>query len=390
MIRVLHLGFAFPPGCQILFPHLNPAGHLVETRLVQALRAHVEVESVGMLPVPLPATVDRAASDGLDHRLVLGEYAPHLWHRWLSYRRLIRHYAELEATGKTPDVVLCYNLSRVYCQFIRRLSRRRPHPRLVLLLCDTNLNYAPPKFLKRLRHRLKPFHVEEQRFTRYFDACIGMSPHVQPFFPGKPFLWMPGACDPRGAAVTAGITPPGGPVTFGFFGGLGAHAGAFDLLRAFRRTTLDVRLRVCGYGKQADQFAREASLDKRVEFLGRRDYDDCLRFGAGCDVLVNPRPAGHGNLGNFPSKLFEYAMCGRAVVSSALSGSDTVLGSDGFLFAPDDFEPALARAIETAAATPRSELLERGRRFRERVVRDYTWPIQAGRIADFLSGLTTR
>jgi len=104
-------------------------------------------------------------------------------------------------------------------------------------------------------------------------------------------------------------------------------------------------------------------------------------------VLINPRPISHGNENNFASKLFEYALCGRAILTSRLSGADSVLGPEALYFDPRDFEPSLREAFEAIATIPRTELDRRGAAIQERITGTFSWESQAARLAGFLKNL---
>ena len=94
-------------------------------------------------------------------------------------------------------------------------------------------------------------------------------------------------------------------------------------------------------------------------------------------MLVNARPPGHGNENNVPSKLFDYALCERAIVATKMSGVDEVLGPDAFYFDPANFNAGLRATLELAALTPRAELRRRGVNISERVKTEFNWLRQA-------------
>jgi glycosyltransferase involved in cell wall biosynthesis len=178
-----------------------------------------------------------------------------------------------------------------------------------------------------------------------------------------------------------------GPIRFGYFGAFSAHAGLADLIRVFTATDRPHRLRICGWGKAGPAMAKLCEQDSRLEFLGFMPPDDCLKFAQGCDVLVNPRPSGHGNENNFPSKIFEYALCARAIVTTRISGVDAVLGEEAFYIDENDFDRSLAAALDMAAAAPRDELNRRGRALCAQATSQFNWPRGAGRMAEFVRGL---
>jgi glycosyltransferase involved in cell wall biosynthesis len=394
MTRLLYLGFAFPPGIQALFPSVNPAGHGFETQMVAALRPHCDLRSASVLGVEIPQPpADADPASGVAHELVLRDSPPEVFHRWRSLARLKQHYRRWTRAGWRPDAVLVYNLGPIYNQFIRWLRRQAPRPRLVLLLLDSAQLGKPLPALKRFRYRFKPFVVAEDEMLREFDAAIGLSRETERFFAprGTPFLWMPGGCTPARGNFTDPSTPDSHantPLRLGYFGALAAHAGVMELIEAFGRTKLTATLHVCGYGKRADAIAEAAKRDERIRFHGLLPTPaDCLRFGRSCDVLVNPRPAGHGNENNFPSKIFEYALCGRAILTTRLSGVDAVLGVEAFYCDPSKLAAELPARLAEVAALPRAELHRRGAVLRERVTTLYSWPQQAAAMAAFIEGL---
>jgi glycosyltransferase involved in cell wall biosynthesis len=394
--RLLYLGFAFPPGVQALHPDLNPAGHLFETNLVAALRPFFEIRTVGMLPLRAPAPVPGAdPASGVAHDLVLEDLPPAHVRRRLALAQLERRFRQWRAAGWQPDAVLAYNLTPVYNAFIRRLRSQGVRARRVLLLLDSSQLGRRPSLGRRLRRLLKPLAVADEAMLGEFDACVGLSRDAERYFRpgGRPYLWMPGACRPErapaGAAEPAGgeAADPAAPIRFGYFGAIAEHAGIFELADAFLRTSLPATLRVCGYGRGSARLAELARRDPRIEFAGLLPSpDDCLAFGRTCDVLVNPRPASHGNENNFPSKIFDYALCGRAILTARLSGVDEVIGEDGFYFDPEDYAASLGARLVELAGTPRAELRRRGAATRERVCAEYTWERQGARIAAFILG----
>jgi glycosyltransferase involved in cell wall biosynthesis len=394
-LRVLYLGFAFPPGLQSRYPHLNPAGHAFEVQLVRELRKHVDLRTVGLLPIrvpPLDAAAD--AASGIAHELTLEVRRPELLHQFRSLWKLLTQYRRWRGDGWHPDIVLSYNLSPVYNAFVRKLRHQTERPKAVLLLLDSSQLGRSLPSSKRIRYCFKPLVVPDVAMVEKFDACIGLSQTVSKYFQPRnvPFLWMPGACTPSRYSDQVNATErserTASPTRFGYFGALAAHAGIGEFTKTFLSMSLPATFHVCGYGKLSAELAQLAAKDDRLEFLGLLPRaEDCLRFGASCDVLVNPRPSTHGNENNFASKVFEYALCGRAVLTSRLSGVEQVLGNAAYYFDPNDFENNLRAVLSEVVKEDRSDLRQRGRQIRDRVCTQYNWPTQARRVADFLANL---
>jgi len=363
--------------------------------MIAELRRYFDVRSTSVLPFPPPDVGRADPATGIAHELVLLEKAPELVHRFKSLLRLIAVYRRWRAEGWEPEAVMVYNLSPIYNQFVLWLRQQKQCPKLVLLLLDSaNLGVQIPWF-KRFRRRFKPMYVSDSDMLGRFDACIGLSRAVERYFrPGQiPFLWMPGGCSPRRACRGRSkddAHPSGGTIRLGYFGALAAHAGIKPLVQSLLTTKLPISLEICGYGKLSEQISQISREHAQVIFHGLLTPSECLRFGETCDVLVNPRPASHGNQNNFPSKLFDYALTGTAVLTSRLSGVEAVLGPEAFYFDAQDFAASLAQRLQELAAKSKSELRRRGAAVQQRIISDFCWEKQAARLALFIGEVCGR
>ncbi len=87
------------------------------------------------------------------------------------------------------------------------------------------------------------------------------------------------------------------------------------------------------------QRVKEAGLEDRVHFHGRRTRQEVLEFLQGADVLVAPSvPSRDGRREGIPVVLMEAMACGLPVVASRLSGIPELVdhGESGFLVRPGD------------------------------------------------------
>ena len=393
-LRLLYLGFAFPPGVAALNPGLNPAGHALETQMMGELREHFEVRSAGVLPLTPPAIDTADPASGVAHDLILLEKPPELFHRLRSLACLKAQYRRWRATGWKPDLVLVYNLSPIYNKFLLWLRRHPNCPKLVLLLLDSPNLGVPVHRWKRFRRRFKPMYTPDCDMIWRFDACIGLSKLTEKYFRPRriPFLWLPGGCTPARAcyADDPAFEHRNGSMRVGYFGALADHAGVRPLIDTLCSIEIPASLEICGYGKLGETVSTLATQDPRLKFHGLLTPADCLRFGRSCDVLVNPRPASHGNENNFSSKLFDYALTGRAILTSKLSGVEDVLGPEAFYFDPQDFDHSLRRTLCELAETGREELDRRGTAIQQRVTSQFSWAKQGSRLACFLDHVCTR
>ncbi|HEX5219873.1 MAG TPA: glycosyltransferase [Verrucomicrobiae bacterium] len=384
--RLFYLGNAFPPGVSAVFPELQPAGHLIETSLIHSLSDYCAVRSVGISRIDVAGLTLRAASPGLPNTLNLLERPPEIWHRWRALRLLRRHYQKWQTEGWQPDLIMVCNFSPVYNAFIRQIARQAKRPNLVLYMADSTILDAPLSPTRRLRYRLKPFKWLDNEMAELYDACVAVSAETEARFKERnvPWLWLPNGIDPARARRNGSATATG-PITFGYFGHAGDHSGISHLLEVFTAASRPAQLKVSCFGKARAQLMERFGQARNVSFHGPFDPEGCVDFGASCDVLVNPRPRMPGNRNNFPSKVFEYALTGRAVLANQLSGCDRILGPHAYYFDGDNYRPSLARMLDSLAATPRPELRERGAALQRHMLTEYCWQKQGQRLAAFLA-----
>ena len=356
--------------------------------MMAELRDHFEVRSAAVLPLQPPVLETSDPASGIAPDVILVDKPPELFHRFISLACLKAQYRRWRADGLVPDVVLVYNLSPIYNQFLLWLKRYPKCPKLVLLLLDSPNLGVPVHRWKSFRRRFKPMYTPDSEMIWRFDACIGLSKCTEQYFRPRnvPFLWMPGGCTPSRASIAeAEPDHRNGSVRLGYFGALADHAGVRPLIDTVLSTQIPACLEICGYGKLGQTVNALASQHDRLKFLGLLTPSDCLRFGRSCDVLINPRPATHGNENNFSSKLFEYALTGRSILTSRLSGVEHVLGPDAFYFDPREFHQSLRASLLALAGTKRIELDQRGAAIQKRVMSQFSWAKQGAQLASFLS-----
>ncbi len=390
-LRLLYLSYAFPPGISGRFPALNTAGHATETRMTQALSRRAAVSTVGMLAREVFGRLEtRDDSIGLEHELLLWDRRPEIWHRWRSWRRLRRFYLEKTAQQGPPDVVLVKNLGPAYNLFIRWLWQQPSRPTIVLVLADADRLGQKIPLTRRLRYAFKPMTMlDEDKAIRWFDACISFSLDTRRFFEprGVPWLWMPSAFNFRYDPPPADPTL-NGPIRFGYFGALAGHSQVIPLVQTFLRAEVAGPLHVCGYGGLTDKLKQLAGGHPNFHFDGLLPrQSDCPAWAQQVDVLINPRPPVVGLENSFPSKIFEYAMSGKAILTTRTGGVDEVLGEEGLYLETENFEDALCQKLRAVAGMDRAELQRRGTAIRSRVLKDFNWDEQSRRMVEFLTEL---
>lgn len=383
--RLLYLGFLVPPQTEAAFPLANPAGQRFEKAFLRGLARFFDIRLVALLARGMPVEMP-GPEPWWEGWLGLTEERPKVLHQWRSLRRLRHHWHQLCRAGWQPEAVVCYNLTPIYNTFLRSLARAGDAPPRVCLMTDSTWLGRRMPLGRRLRHAFKPFQVSDASMIPRLDGLITVS-HVTAQRlqrNGKPSLWMPGACD-LAAVLPIRIAEHSGPIVFGYYGALGDHAGTEELILAHQRGAGDSLLRVCGYGKKLPALRELAARDPRQELRPLpATPQESVAFGNTCDVLVNPRPASHGNENTLPSKIFSYVESGAAILSTTLGGVDTLLGETAVYADASRLVDSLQEQMSALGQLGREALHESAERCRRRVLRDYTWEEQTRRAAEFI------
>jgi glycosyltransferase involved in cell wall biosynthesis len=393
-LRLLYLGNAFPPGMagesfvtadSFLTPHLS------ETRLVQELSRLADVSTVGLLPGKTwkKRKEPKDDSPGLEHKLVLWDRNPALWHRWNSWRKLRQLYLEKTQRESMPDVVLVRDLQHVFNSFVKWLRRQPRRPLIVLMLGDSGGLGEKIPFLRQLRYKFKPMQMLEAQAVLLYDACLVSGLKAKRFFDPRnvPWLWVP-------SAFNFNYDPPppdpnqSGPIRFGYFGTLSERSGVLTLVNAFLDAHLPGTLHVCGHGKSAEELTQLAKQHPNFHFDGfLPNQSDCLTWAQKVDVLINVRLPFWGQENSAPSKVFEYGAAGKAILSTRTSGMDEILGHEGIYIETDNFEESLRQKLREVSAMDRAELQRRATIIHDRIVKNYSWAEQSRHIVEFLTRL---
>jgi glycosyltransferase involved in cell wall biosynthesis len=368
--------------------------HLCETLLVRELSRRTDISTVGLLPGKSwkRHAASRDDSPGVEHDLVFWDRNPALWHRWNSWRKLRRYYLEKIQRGEMPDVILVRNLQHVFNHFIKWLLQCPKRPLVVLLLGDSGgLGETIPAW-RRFRYKFKPLQMLEDEAVLLYDACLVSGLKAKRFFEprGVPWVWIP-------CGFNFDYEPPpadpnqNGPIRFGYFGTLTERSGILILVKAFLDADLPGTLHVCGHGPSSRELKQLAQCHPNFHFDGfLPKQSDCLPWAQKVDVLVNLRLPFWGQENSAPSKVFEYGMAGKAILSTRTSGMDEILGAEGIYIETENYEESLRQKLTEISGMSRAELQRRAKIIRERIVDNYSWGEQSRRIVEFLSGLVAQ
>jgi glycosyltransferase involved in cell wall biosynthesis len=145
-----------------------------------------------------------------------------------------------------------------------------------------------------------------------------------------------------------------------------------------------VRLVLVGAGVEQAKAAAAAVLNKRVIYLGRRDYREIpgILRGAIAGLSVQNTRRHSQKFGFSALKVFETLACGVPVIVTAFPGQRELVAEtgSGIVIPPDDPE-ALANAVRELSGNPEAAR-QMGMRGREAVVREHSWQRRADDTVD--------
>jgi glycosyltransferase involved in cell wall biosynthesis len=390
-LRLLYLGNQCPPGWggRLRSLHLY-AG---DAFLWHKLSGMADVSAVSLMHWKFweKRFEPKDETPGLNPELFLWDRNPALWHRWISWRQLRAYYLRKVEQGQMPDAIVVYNLQHVFNHFVKWLRRQPKRPLIILRIGDSGGLGEKIPLSRRLRYLFKPMQMLEAQAVRlYEDGCLLSSVTSKKYFEprGIPWHWHP-------TNYKFEYTPPpqsnsAAPINFGYFGTISKVYAITSVARAFLKANVPGTLYMCGRGEpdQEEELKKLSQLHPNFRFDGFLPKEsDCLDWAQKVDVLINSRFPVRGQENSFPSKVLEYGVAGKAILTTRVGGTDAALGDEGIYFETHNFEESLAKKFQEVSAMDRAELQRRGGVIRERVLKEFSAEEQARRVVEFLSGL---
>ena len=176
-----------------------------------------------------------------------------------------------------------------------------------------------------------------------------------------------------------------------YTGALVEYSGILNLIKAMSLIkSKDVVLDIYGLGHLKDKVEEIAKNSSNIRFHGFVSNQEAMNLQQTSWLLANPRPV--DNLiaqVTFPSKIFEYMMSGRPVMSTRLNGFSK--DYDNLLFWVEDGSPeTLAQKIDEINACSSDRLQAVADNAREYLLQNKTWKINAQKVHEFLKEIVNK
>lgn len=224
---------------------------------------------------------------------------------------------------------------------------------------------------------------------RYVDGFILYSACMADYYGFEKNKWilMEGVFDPDEAVKLVKNDTENHPIRLMYCGALDKFRGIPQLLEAFDQLReKDYELWLCGAGPSDELIYERAKSDKRIHHFGYLDSrEDVLALQRQADVLIHTRditsPAAPYC---FPSKLFEYFVTAKPVISVIIPGIPQEYFNYMLPIEPFTVQ-GIAQAIRKVGTLSQSEREDMGLRARKFVLQEKNSSVQANRILEFIS-----
>ena len=397
-VAIVFLGPVLPEGMCNCSPLANVAGNKFQIQLLEALRkasgvwpAIISYLPIGVFPKSRTLFVRSRQitfNDGLQARLISFMNVIILKQLTMGLANLIFLINWLRRHRHQRRFVFVYN---VYppMSFPVILATRLLRGKAVAVVLDfphnLSFNFQGWKgMLQRINVWL------ESHSLVHFDGIISCTKYVvEDFAPGRPMIVMEGGVNPADVETRSEPARQPGLESVCFFSGTLSEINGIDLLLKAFRLIPDPSFRLWIFGKgPLETDVQAASLqDKRIVYWGFLPNEEVMFYQRQATVLLNARPTDQLiTRYTFPSKLSEYMLSGRPVITTALPG----IPKDYFdcVYVLSEETPiGLASLIRYVCAKPAFELAEFGSRAREFILQTRNWSIQGRRVYEFICKL---
>ena len=170
-----------------------------------------------------------------------------------------------------------------------------------------------------------------------------------------------------------------------YSGALTEYSGISELVLAMKDVKEpEIILEIYGDGPLKEWIEEQHRDCHNVVYKGKVTNQEMIRIQQKAWLLVNPRPVDDKIAKvTFPSKIFEYMVSGRPVLSTALTGF-TKEYRDRMFIAQNNSPKCLADMINLITDIPLPQLQEKANDARKFILSEKTWTRQTERIFDFL------
>lgn len=287
------------------------------------------------------------------------------------------------------DVILIYSLYPTFLKSIKKIKRQNNNMKAVAIVADLPQFTSPKKSIIQ-RFFIKYNSNKIQKLIRNLDGFVLLTDQMsKKLGVDKPYIVVEGMLNAEYKGGNYGIKTEENIVFYS--GSLNRQYGIVTLLQAFHSIPYDnYRLVLCGLGNAEEVVNQYCSIDKRIIFKGKVNYDEVIDLQQKSTVLINPRQnIEEFTKYSFPSKTMEYLASGVPVIGYKLDGIPHEY--DEYInYVYDNSSESLAKKIIELCEKTYEERKIIGDRGKEFVITQKNNIIQSKKILDFIDNIITK
>ena len=285
--------------------------------------------------------------------------------------------------GSKNDVLMLYDMYPNQGVPMAML-RKKVNDRTVCLLADLSIGGVVKE--KGLRKFLRRFYDRStlSNMKKCSNYIVLNENAAKEFVPHSQYMVMDGGVEPSEYPEET-IGWNGKEKNIIYTGALVDYSGIMNLIAAMALLEDNtIVLDIYGDGVLRPEIETIASQNPKIRYHGRVSNREAMAAQQSAWLLANPRPTqSHIAQVTFPSKIFEYLMSGRPVMTTRLNGFSA--DYDDLLFWVEGNTPeALAERINAIGGIADSKLTQRAKDARAYLLKNKTWEQNARKVHAFL------
>ena len=389
LVHIVYLGVVSRPDSATKTRELSVAGNKMQYNLLKYLSKYddVKIDVVSFYPYK-----DRKYSKKLFVKTTKEKLFDNVDLYQVGYVNLpivkqlilpLKTYKVAKKLTARDDVVMSYDMYPTQGISMSKL-RKKVDGKTICLLADLSIGGVQKlrgvkKLLRWIYDKNTLSNIKKCRHYIVLNENV-----VKTYIPNCKYMVMDGGIEPAEFAEK-GYYWDGKQKNIIYTGALVDYSGIMNLINAMGFVeNADIVLDIYGDGPLKSKIEEIAKQDDRIRYYGKVDNQEAMKKQQTAWLLANPRPVDTLIAQvTFPSKIFEYLMSGRPVMTTRLNGFSSEY--DNLLFwAEDCSAEGLAATINEIDKQGNEEINLMAQEARNYLLKNKTWEMNADAVYRFL------
>lgn len=305
----------------------------------------------------------------------------------IHQNRIDNYIEQWYVRNKKHKVIIVYALLRSQMQYAIAAKQRHPDVKLCIIIPDLPMFMNCNKYYKMLGLQKNDIEVIDN-LLHLFDSYVVLSESMvkQLKISKKPHIVVEGIYNNLETNISCMEKLP--YKTIMYAGGIQTRYGVFDLIEAFHRIKDEkYRLILCGPCLEMEKLNTYLSLDSRIKYYGLVSTEKVRILQGKVTLLVNPRHSFEEfTKYSFPSKTLEYMASGTPVLMNNLESIPNEYKQYIYFFNDESID-GMKQQIEFVCSLDDTELLDKGRKAKEFILREKNPIVQVNSIVRLIQSV---